>query len=162
MIKGYFIYPQGYCQKIRNNSSHLNREIVSAGVILQLDKKIILQLRDNKKGLVYPDMWGVFGGQVEEEECPSQTAVREIEEELNITLIENEIKPFFEYDMPEGKGGNHLFLADGKPHLEDLIVKEGQRAGIFSRKEMKDLPNLVPHLDKYFDILWNAIEERTL
>ncbi|MBU1501363.1 MAG: NUDIX domain-containing protein [Nanoarchaeota archaeon] len=161
MVKEYFLYPREYCQKVKNNSSYLGREIVSAGVILQLDKRIILQLRDNKRGLVYSNMWGVFGGQVEEKECPSQAAVREMEEELNITLTENEIKSFFEYDMPEGKGGNHLFLANVKPHLEDMIVKEGQRAGIFSRKEMRNLPNLVPHLDKYFDILWGAIEERT-
>ncbi len=65
--------------------------------------EILLQLRDNKPGLEYPNCWGTFGGQIEEGETPQGALVREIKEELDYN-VENpklyRVYLFIKTDMP--------------------------------------------------------------
>ena len=55
-------------------------------VALLYDNKLVMSLRDNKPGLRFANMWDFAGGGREEKETPIECAVREIEEELGITL----------------------------------------------------------------------------
>lgn len=52
--------------------------------IVTKNKKILLQLRDNKKNIVFPNSWGFFGGSVNLNENHSIAIKRELFEELNI------------------------------------------------------------------------------
>jgi len=47
----------------------------------------LLQLRDNKQTIPYPNKWGTFGGQVEEMESPEDALIREVREELDYNLM---------------------------------------------------------------------------
>ena len=49
------------------------------GIILK-NKKILLQLRDNKKDIIFPNRWGFFGGEVNINENHNFAIKRELNE----------------------------------------------------------------------------------
>ena len=51
--------------------------------IINCDRKVLLQLRDEKEGIFHPGYWGLFGGEVDEDETPSDALCRELVEELS-------------------------------------------------------------------------------
>jgi ADP-ribose pyrophosphatase YjhB (NUDIX family) len=53
---------------------------------------LILQHRDNKPNILYPDRVNCFGGHGELYETPITTAMREIEEETNLKLKFNDLE----------------------------------------------------------------------
>ena len=66
----------------------------AAIVILEdADGRIAMQHRDDKSGLFGRNQWGLFGGGLEAGETPSEAAVREIGEELCITLRPDALRP---------------------------------------------------------------------
>jgi 8-oxo-dGTP diphosphatase len=97
--------------------------------------RVLLQLRDNKPGIPYPNRWGTFGGRIEEGETPEEAIAREVREELDYELSDPEWFgnfPFDGYDI-------HMYrVVDHTLDLEDLAVKEGQRGGFFSLEEVRN------------------------
>lgn len=95
--------------------------------------EVLLQLRDNKPEIPYPNCWGTFGGQIEEGELPDAAIMREIEEELG-----------YRPDRPEQYGvfhcdGYDVFMfrcLDPGLRLDSLQVREGQCAGFFSYADL--------------------------
>jgi 2-amino-4-hydroxy-6-hydroxymethyldihydropteridine diphosphokinase len=91
--------------------------------------EVLLQLREDKPSIPYPNCWGTFGGQIEEGELPEAAIMREIEEEIG-----------YRPDRPEQYGvfpcdGYDIFMfrcVDTELRLDGLQVREGQRAGFFS------------------------------
>ena len=53
------------------------------GIIFK-NKKLLLQLRDDKKDIIFPNSWGFFGGEVNINEDHYKAIKRELYEELNI------------------------------------------------------------------------------
>ncbi len=98
--------------------------------------EILLQLRDNKSTIPYPDCWATFGGQIEKGETPEEAVIRETEEEINYDLKNPEYFgnfPFENYNI-------HVFVKK-EPYLKikGLNVNEGQRAGFFSLEKIRKL-----------------------
>ncbi|MBS3114226.1 NUDIX domain-containing protein [Candidatus Woesearchaeota archaeon] len=96
------------------------------GLILENSKgEVILQERDNNPDIPYPGCLGTFGGEIDAGETPEQSIVREIWEELRYRLQDFQYFgnfPFEGYDI-------HMFRkVDIHIRLEDLIVREGERA----------------------------------
>lgn len=60
--------------------------IGSVHAILLAHDKYVLQLRDDKPTIACPGQWSLFGGVIEESETPETGMVREIQEELAITV----------------------------------------------------------------------------
>ena len=57
----------------------------AAGVfLLTQDRRLILQLRDDKPGIHFPGMIAAFGGGAEPGETPEECVLRELEEETGI------------------------------------------------------------------------------
>ncbi len=52
--------------------------------IILKNKKLMLQLRDNNKNIVFPNKWGFFGGGIKIGETPLYSVKREMNEELNL------------------------------------------------------------------------------
>ena len=104
------------------------------GLIIENAKgEILLQLRDNKPGLEYPNCWGTFGGQIEEGETPQEALVREIKEELDYDVENPTLYRVYSFD------GYEIYMfstINKKITLDDFNVREGQRAGFFSREAM--------------------------
>ena len=59
------------------------RRVIKVVVVLpKVSKKILFQLRDQKKDISFPGHWGFFGGAIEKNETPETAVKREIKEEL--------------------------------------------------------------------------------
>lgn len=105
------------------------------GLILENGEgKVLLQLRDNKPDIPYPNRWGTFGGQIEEKETPEEAITREIREELGYELSNPEYFGNFPFD------GYNIYMyriIDHNLTLEDVTVKEGQQGRFFSLEEVR-------------------------
>jgi len=53
-----------------------------AALLLLDDGRYVMQLRDAKPNIFYPDHWGCFGGAVDPGERPEEALARELREEL--------------------------------------------------------------------------------
>lgn len=54
----------------------------AVAVLVLDDDRYLMQLRDDKKGIFYPDSWGLFGGAVDPGETAEEALRRELHEEL--------------------------------------------------------------------------------
>lgn len=63
------------------NSTQTNLISVAIAIIYQ-DGKYLMQLRDNIPTIVFPGVWGFFGGHIEPEEKPEPALRRELIEEI--------------------------------------------------------------------------------
>jgi 8-oxo-dGTP diphosphatase len=108
------------------------------GLIIENAKgEILLQLRDDKPGFEYPNCWGTFGGQIEEGETPQEALIREIREELDYDVESPELYRVYSFD------GYDIYMfstVNKKITLNDFDVREGQRAGFFSREAAAKIP----------------------
>lgn len=124
-----------------------------SGVILEgKDNTVLLQLRDNKQNIDYPNLWGLFGGSIEENESPIEAAIREINEELGITLKKENLKLLL---VAQDKGKNcYVFRTSFNQDLSKINLNEGQDMKYFSREEILKLDNLIPLIKKYESVYW--------
>lgn len=124
------------------------------GLILEnKEGKILLQLRDDKAEIPFPNMWGTFGGQIEEGETPLEAIKREILEELDYCLINPEYFGNFKF---EGYDIHMFRKVDSNIDINNLVVREGQRGEFLSLEEVRKIPcafncrDIVEAYFKYF------------
>ena len=73
-ISDYYLYPKD-----------------AAALIIEYDDYYLLQLRDNKSDIFFPNKFGLFGGAINKNESSRDCVLREIKEELNLNLKDNRI-----------------------------------------------------------------------
>jgi 8-oxo-dGTP pyrophosphatase MutT (NUDIX family) len=73
-------------------------DAVAALLVLE-DGRYLMQLRDDKPDIYYPDHWGLFGGAVEKDEEPLAALHRELNEELGLTRREATYFTRFDFDL---------------------------------------------------------------
>ena len=56
--------------------------ISTTGLLIDVQGRFLLQLRDDKPEIMHPGLWGSFGGRVEPGETPDDGFLRELDEEL--------------------------------------------------------------------------------
>jgi len=88
-------------------------------------QSILLHKRDDKTKF-NPSKWAFFGGLSEKDETPMQTFKREIKEELNVDILENQIKPL--YDWFSEKSQRHRYLFFVESYLEKTQMRLGEGA----------------------------------
>jgi 8-oxo-dGTP pyrophosphatase MutT (NUDIX family) len=103
-----------------------------------------LQLRDDLPGVSFGGLWGLFGGWVEAGEEPLQTAIREIREELSITLVESRLTFVGVYLMHGIHARDFVFHYPVTDGLANAHLTEGQTFQFMSRAELGRVP-MVPH-----------------
>ena len=59
----------------------------ASAIIIYYKKKVLLNLRSNKKNIFYPNHWGLLGGAKENKENLRETAIREFEEETSVKIV---------------------------------------------------------------------------
>ena len=96
--------------------------------------KILLQLRDNKSTIQYPNSWGTFGGQIEDGETPEQAIIREIKEEIDYNLTSPEYFDNYPFD------GYNIYMfrkLDTTVNINDIKVTEGQKGEFLSIEQIR-------------------------
>jgi 8-oxo-dGTP pyrophosphatase MutT (NUDIX family) len=96
------------------------------GLVLK-NKKILLQLRDNKKNIIFPNKWGFFGGEVNVNEDHFLAIKRELYEELNINNFQS-LKFINHHFEPKY---NCMFYIYKISLAENITLKEGADCDFF-------------------------------
>jgi 8-oxo-dGTP diphosphatase len=105
----------------------------SSIIFINDELKILLFLRDDIPNIPYPDMWDLPGGHVEKNERPEQCIVREMKEEMNLTLDE-----FYLFSKIEFEDRiEYTFCARANLNIDDIVLSEGQRLKWFTKDEAK-------------------------
>ncbi|HJP96079.1 MAG TPA: NUDIX domain-containing protein [Candidatus Saccharimonadales bacterium] len=101
-------------------------------VLLDKNSKVILQVRDQKSGIVNPGKTTLFGGGQEPDESPIHCIIRELQEELNLRITPQDAQLLGFIDKREADGTITrctLFKAVGVD-ANTLHVKEGRGMAI--------------------------------
>ncbi len=108
----------------------------AASIIIKNNKgEILLQLRDNKPTIKYPNCWCNLGGKIEDKESPEEGIKREVKEEIGITL--EEFKLFKKYELPDRT--DWVFYTFLNLNPQEINLAEGQEIKYFSYDETKQL-----------------------
>jgi len=115
--------------------------------------KYILILRDNKQNIPHPNKWDIVGGGIEKGESPKDTISREVQEELDIDIYDLEFLSTEHVDLNlNGKQFNvkgHYYIAKTDViDLSNIHLTEGQAVDYFSIKQMLNLKNTTPVIEK--------------
>ena len=100
--------------------------------ILIKNNNYLLQLRDKKKNILYPNQWCFFGGRIKKNETPENCIIREMREELSI-----KVKVLMKiYECINYKTNTYLnyFFIDTNSIITRKILAEGQNFGWFKKK----------------------------
>jgi len=104
----------------------------------------LLQLRDNKKGIYFPNFWGIFGGRVENNESYKKAIEREIKEETNLIVKASKmILATNSKAINFKKKFNTIYYECKVLKKRKIILTEGQRYKFFSFNQIKKL-NIIP------------------
>ena len=98
--------------------------------------KVLLQLRDDKPAIPYPNCWGTFGGQIEEKETSEEAIAREILEETGYKLT----NPEYVGNFPFENYNPYVFRkVDLNVRLETLKITEGQKGAFLSYSDIQTI-----------------------
>ncbi len=97
--------------------------------LLYREGKFLMQLRDNISTILYPGLWGLFGGHIEAGETPEIAVVREIAEEITYDLPPN-FQKFGIYG--DEIVHRHIFHAPLTVPIEELNLQEGWDLGLLT------------------------------
>lgn len=111
---------------------------VVAVLLTTAQNEVVLQLRDNKPAIPYPNCWTLFGGAVEAGETPDAAVRRELWEELELELPLTYWKA---YTCPartipgKQRTTNHVYTARLTRDPHTLTLREGQALRCFARDD---------------------------
>jgi 8-oxo-dGTP diphosphatase len=124
----------------------------AVAALLQLsDGRYLMQLRDSNPAIFYPDHWGCFGGAVDAGETPAAAMVRELEEELAVTVAPADLTRFTEFTFDFGFSRDGLmqrtYYAVTLPQadLAGLVLGEGADFAAFEAETLLAKLRVVPY-----------------
>ena len=105
---------------------------VVAMAILYREGKFLMQLRDDIPGILYPGLWGLFGGHLELNETPEMGLVREVEEEINYLVSQPQKFRYY----ADNRAMRYIFYSPLTVEVEALEQMEGWDMGLVSPEEI--------------------------
>lgn len=111
------------------------KEVTCGLIILNKKKRVLLQLRDDKPEIPYPNTWVIPGGHAEDGESPEKCIRREIKEEMGIWI--RKIYFFVMTRFPNKT--DYTFFTYREVDITKIDLMEGQRLRWFSEEELPDL-----------------------
>ena len=122
----------------------------AAVFLLTPDRRLILQLRDNKPDIHYPGMITAFGGGAEAGETPAECALRELEEETGLRARAEDLTRLGAVSNVDFRGhptAAVFFLLRGVDRAE-LVITEGA-AVVLSFEEAAADPRLTENCRRF-------------
>ncbi len=110
---------------------------VVALALIDQNGKILMQTRPLGKSMA--GLWEFPGGKVEEAELPEFAIIRELKEELNISISRQDLKPTCFASEPLGEKSLLLLLYMADKWHGDIIAKEGQKFDWFDLDSILEL-----------------------
>ncbi|MEM6449551.1 MAG: NUDIX domain-containing protein [Cyanobacteria bacterium P01_D01_bin.105] len=101
--------------------------------ILYREKRFLMQLRDDFEHIIYPGVWGFFGGHIEIGENPTVGIERELMEELG--YVPPKLALFS--DKTENGIRRYFYHGELTVPVSKLQLNEGQDLGLCSIDEIK-------------------------
>jgi len=93
--------------------------------------QVLLVLRDNIPTIPYPGVWDIPGGHIEDNETAEECIVREMLEEIEVTVEGCTLFRVYEFsDRTE-----YVFMKQADFDLQNIVLHEGQMLRWFSRNE---------------------------
>lgn len=122
---------------------------LSVGAIIYDSKgKLLLQKRDLKKSIYFPGLWGVFGGACEKNESPSETIIREIYEELQVSIAPPKLFITMEIhslDLGSERRKRQFYEINFCEKMKrSIVLHEGAGYAFFNPKELPKVTEFVP------------------
>ncbi len=112
--------------------------------IIFVKGKYLLQLRDNKKNIFFPNFWGLFGGSLNKNETHKKAVEREIQEETNLIVKAARKILSVNFSMITLKRKRQIVYYECKiSKKRKIILSEGQKYKFFSLNQIKKL-NIIP------------------
>jgi 8-oxo-dGTP pyrophosphatase MutT (NUDIX family) len=120
-----------------------------AALILVENDGYLMQLRDRRSDIWYPDHWGLFGGGVEKGEDPFAALARELDEELELKLTAADLLFRFDFDLT-GTGLGRYFrsyytVAISRALCQKLVLHEGAAMRVFPAAEIVAEARVTPY-----------------
>jgi len=113
------------------------------GIIVN-ENNYLLQLRDDKRDIYFPNFWGIFGGQVEKNESNKKAIEREIREETNLIVKTSRmILSTCSKVINLKKKFNTIYYECKILKKKNIILTEGQKYKFFSFDQIKKI-NIFP------------------
>ena len=106
-------------------------------ILVNSKKQILLQLRDNKPGILAPGCWAFIGGGVEGKESELEGIKREVKEEINYSINNFQYLDKFylkRYNLIVSVNLSKLDVPE-----EEIKLTEGQCVKFFYPTEIKNL-----------------------
>jgi 8-oxo-dGTP pyrophosphatase MutT (NUDIX family) len=104
---------------------------IAAAILIDTVGRVLLQLRDEKAGIIQPGKVGMFGGHREGNESFLDCAVREVAEEISCNIPANRFQHLLSFDGPDPEisssgrmKGEFFIVRDVRSDL--LVITEGK------------------------------------
>jgi 8-oxo-dGTP pyrophosphatase MutT (NUDIX family) len=129
--------------------AHTRVADAAAAAIRLSDGRYLMQLRDQRPDIWYPDHWGFFGGSLDGGETPLQALCRELAEELELHIRDARQIARIDFDFEPlgiGKASRIYFLVELPVEaLSTLVLHEGQRMAAQSYEQLCGGIRVVPY-----------------
>ena len=117
---------------MKNSPSSLKQIPVAMAIIYQ-ESKYLMQLRDDLPSILYPGVWGLFGGHLDPGEDPETGLKRELIEEINYQV--EELTEFRRYE--DDQIIRYMYSCPLLVPIEQLQLNEGWDLGLLTTDEIQ-------------------------
>lgn len=121
----------------------------AAAIIVTETKRFLLQHRDDRDDIWFPNFWGLFGGAIEAGEQPDAALRRELEEELGFAPRQLQYFSQIAFDLGFARLGVRLryyFIAEIlERDIESFTLQEGQNMALFDADEIRRHASITPY-----------------
>ncbi len=126
--------------------------------------KFLFVLRDDKPDIASPNTWDIIGGGIDAGETPLECTIREIQEEVTITIRPEQLQLIKEYDFiyelsgRKFKGYWYFAKLTNDQSISAKLGDEGQEIRWMNLDEIQPLPK-TKRLTLYFDEIKEVLEK---
>lgn len=121
----------------------------AAAIIMVEDGRYLLQLRDSRPDIWFPDHWGLFGGAIDPGESAESALARELREEIGLEVETLHYFTALRYDMSFASAGEiarvYYEVETTIAHADAFELREGRQMGLFSADQIANGLRLTPY-----------------